>query len=146
MKDYLEDPLIEFLDCSIAELHSPDPKCSLGTAPIEEVIATMQEHRFGSLLIVDENLSLLGIVTERDILMKACGSSADYSRPVSEIMTRNPTTIKANESVAVALEEMIDGKFRHLPIVNMDGTPIGILSIRDIMYFLCEQLRNEDAA
>ncbi len=146
MRDYLEDPLIEFLDCSVAELHSPDPKCSLPDASIGEVINLMQENRIGSILIVSDKLELLGIITERDILMKASGSKTDYSRPVSTIMTKNPITIKANESVAVALEEMMDGRFRHLPITNMDGTPEGILSIRDIMFFLCEQLRKEEAA
>ena len=146
MRDYLEDPLIEFLDCSVAELHSPDPKCILATSTIEESISLMQENRIGSLLVVDEKLALLGIITERDILMKAAGKDTNYSLPVSKIMSANPRTIKGNESVAVALEEMIDGRFRHLPIVNMDGTPVGVLSIRDIMYFLCEQLRSEEVA
>jgi len=146
MRDYLQDPLIEFLDCSVAELHSPDPKCILSSATTQEAISLMKENHIGSLLVVDEKLALLGIITERDILMKASGKDTDFEASVSRIMSANPITIKANESVAVALEQMIDGRFRHLPIVNLDGTPIGVLSIRDIMYFLCEQLRSEEVA
>ena len=64
--------------------------------------------------------------------------------PNLPIMTKNPVTIAGNESVAVALQEMNHRAFHHLPVIDMAGKPIGIISISDIMNFLVEEIESEE--
>lgn len=75
---------------------------------------------------------LVGILCERDVLRRVIceGRRADDTR-VREVMTRNPRTISAGQSLAAAMAEMIDGGFRHLPVTR-DGRVVGMLSMRDI--------------
>ena len=97
----------------------------------------MCEHHVGCLLVVDDSGDLVGIFTERDVLNRF---SADLSRlpdPVGEFMTANPTTVSQDDSIAYALHAMELGGYRHLPVVDTDDRPIGIISVRDILRFLC---------
>jgi len=116
------------------------PKAPLTIGPLEAVstaIETMCEHHVGCLLVVDEPGDLVGIFTERDVLNRF---SADLSRlpdPVGEFMTANPTTVSQDDSIAYALHAMELGGYRHLPVVDDDDRPIGIISVRDILRFLC---------
>ena len=58
-------------------------------------------------------------------------------------MTENPQTIQANDSVVIALSMMTHGKFRNLPVVNMEGRAVGAISISDIMLFFTNHLKDD---
>ena len=60
--------------------------------------------------------------------------------PIAEIMTPSPVTLDARDSIAYALHAMDLGGYRHMPIVDEEGRPIGIISVRDILGFLMQQL------
>jgi CBS domain-containing protein len=91
--------------------------------------AAMTERRVGAVLVVSGE-RLTGILTERDVLRAV--AAGDVGGQVAEWMTRNPETIDADESTQQAGVVMIHGGFRHLPVLD-DGAPIGIVSIRDLM-------------
>lgn len=99
-------------------------------------IAQMAEHGIGCLL-VEEGANLVGIFTERDVLNKIAGDARALDQPVARFMTRNPATVTRKDSIAFALQTMDLGGYRHLPIVNSAGIAIGLLSVRDILRFLC---------
>ncbi|MAG95033.1 MAG: hypothetical protein CMJ48_15005 [Planctomycetaceae bacterium] len=103
---------------------------------IREVIAELVKHGIGCLL-VHENDTLVGIVSERDVLNSFSTDPAQMDRKVSEVMTADPTSVFISESIAYALHLMDIGGFRHLPIVDEEGRPVGIISVRDILRFLC---------
>lgn len=106
------------------------------TAKVSAVIASMQEHRIGALLIV-EGGKLAGIVTERDLMMKVLGSGTDPSKlAVSAIMTPNPTSLRREDQIAFLLNAMHVGGFRHVPIVDDEGRPTNVISIRDVLAFI----------
>lgn len=110
------------------ELVTVDP-----TATLTETARVMFAGRAGSALVLQDD-SLVGIFTERDIL-RALGdsSSADLARvsPVSKWMSRDPETIGPETVVAEALDRMLFGGFRHLPV--MDGEAVvGMVSMRDL--------------
>jgi len=93
----------------------------------------MAEKKIGALLLVDDN-RIAGIFTERDALNKvlADGLDADSTR-VSLVMVKDPQTIRADKPLAYALQFMADGGFRHVPVVDSDGTPLGMVSARDAL-------------
>ena len=100
---------------------------------IREAARLMYEKRIGSVLVVDEEGKLVGIVTERDIVF-ACaqGWNADMHE-VWEIMSENPVTVKPSDNVVAAMEKMRELGIRHLPVVDDQGKPVGMISFRDIM-------------
>jgi CBS domain-containing protein len=95
----------------------------------------MVRHGIGC-LVVERDGELVGIVTERDVLNKI-SEKLPLDQPVAEFMTVAPTTIESTESIAYALNTMDLGGYRHLPIIDDDGKAVGIISVRDILRFLC---------
>ena len=92
----------------------------------------MAEARCGSVLVVDDG-RMLGIFTERDLLVRVVAAGLDPDRtPLGEVMTADPGTIGADEPVEEAVRRMDEGGLRHLPVVEGDGSVLGVLSTRDI--------------
>jgi CBS domain-containing protein len=104
--------------------------------PLVEAAAEMTARGVGSALVLDGE-RLTGIVTERDVL-RAVGSGEVGGR-VGDWMTRHPETVDADESTQQAAVVMIHGGFRHLPVLE-GGRPCGIVSIRDLMRVVLEDV------
>ena len=104
--------------------------------PIEKAAQLMYENRIGSVLVVDEDGKLVGIVTERDMIYAIVGGKVGKKLPVWEIMTENPITTTPDELLVDAIEKMKDAKIRHLPVVDEKGKPVGMLSMRDVLDYL----------
>lgn len=115
------------------------PKSPVTTSPtrtVREAIAEMVERHIGCLL-VEEDGKLAGILTERDVLNRVTPDLAALERPISDFMTVAPESVTAADSIAFALHAMDLGGYRHMPVVDGHGRPTGIISIRDILRFLC---------
>lgn len=97
-----------------------------------EAVAAMSKAGVGSVLVVEDD-ALLGIFTERDVLRAFDRMHADPARvsPISKGMTRKPQTIDPDATVGEAMDRMLDGGFRHLPVTDGD-TLVGIVSMRDL--------------
>ena len=121
---------------SIKVLLPPTPISIQADATVREAIRVMVENRIGCLL-VEEGGQLTGVFTERDVLNKIALETANLDGPVSTFMTRSPETITARDSIAYALHAMDVGGYRHIPIVTDSQRPTGIISVRDILRFLC---------
>ena len=106
---------------------------------IREAAKTMHENAVGSVLVVDENGKLQGIFTERD-LVRVVATDKDLNRPVKEFMTKSVETLKPNDSLWKALEIMTNLGVRHIPIVDDDRKPLGVVSMRDLL----DRLRETD--
>jgi len=107
------------------ELITVDP-----LATVAEAATVMGEHHAGSALVMDGD-TLHGIFTERDIV-RALGEHFDAAgHPVSNWMTRDPVTITAEADVHDALDRMLTGGFRHLPVLDGDRV-VGLVSMRDL--------------
>jgi signal-transduction protein with cAMP-binding, CBS, and nucleotidyltransferase domain len=110
---------------------------------IGEAARVMRDHRTGCVLI-EEGGKLLGIFTERDILFKLVGTGYDPATvTVDGVMTRNPETLTPEDPIAFAMQQMSVGGFRHLPLVDTSGRPVGILSVKDIVDYLVEHFPRE---
>jgi len=122
---------------SIAVLCPKAPLTIGPSEPVSTAIETMCEHHVGCLLIVDEAGDLVGIFTERDVLNRFSADRSRLHNPVGEFMTADPVTVSQDDSIAYALHAMDLRGYRHLPVVDADDRPIGIISVRDILSFLC---------
>jgi CBS domain-containing protein len=110
--------------------------------PVAFAIYLMQTEGAECVLVMDGG-ELVGILTERDILLKAAGEKVDLNAiPVRQTMTPDPVVLRADDTLAVALHKMSVGDFRHIPLVLGDGQ-MRVVSARDVFrhvsVFISEQ-------
>ena len=101
----------------------------------------MIESETGAAMVLAPGDDLVGVITERD-LMRCVSEGVDPGTPVSERMTRHVLTAAPGTELAEAMALMVDGHFRHLPVVNSDGMVVGIVSMRDLMAYTSLRLRH----
>jgi CBS domain-containing protein len=108
------------------------------SSSIAAVIEAMQRHDRGTALVVTAG-KLVGIFTERDVLMKVAGHAIDLAHSqVSTFMTHNPVTLPADSAVAYALNRMVIEGFRHIPLVDDDNRPVAEVSMRNLIEYLTD--------
>lgn len=123
---------------TLSEVVSQPPLLVAKSATLGETVALMRRERRACVLVVDGS-RLVGIFTERDILMKVVGQVNDIEHaPISAHMTPDPMTLPADANVAYALSKMVLEGFRHIPIVDDDGNPTGVVSMRNVIEYLGE--------
>ena len=94
----------------------------------------------------DHGGELAGIFTERDVLYRVAGLIEDLdSLPVESLMTPEPTALKPSDPINRALHLMAIHGFRHVPLVDEDDRPVGIVSLRDIIRFMEEHFADSEA-
>jgi CBS domain-containing protein len=87
-----------------------------------------------------------GILSERDIVRALSERGPDALQDnVAAVMTRKVSTCQESETVAVLMEKMTAGKFRHLPVVEQ-GRLVGIVSIGDVVKLRVEEIEGETEA
>jgi CBS domain-containing protein len=113
-----------------------DPFAVEAGRPVAEAIDGIRRRRTSCALVLRAG-RLVGIFTERDHLDKIAGRSVDLDRPVDEFMTPDPATLAPDDPVAEALARIVDGGFRHVPVVE-DGSVVGLLSSLDLVRYVAE--------
>ncbi len=106
---------------------------------LKQVVEIMQREHIGCMLLVDGEEKLCGIFTERDLLNKVAGQRLDWSQErVSSYMTRDPETLRLDDRIAWALNLMSMGGYRHVPLTDESGRPVGVVSVKDIVEFIVD--------
>ncbi|MGZ6194440.1 MAG: CBS domain-containing protein [Candidatus Binataceae bacterium] len=107
-------------------------------ATLAETIARMREASRGCALVIDAE-RLVGIFTERDVLMRVVGRPIDLERTaIGNYMTRDPVTLPSDSSVAFVLNRMLIEGFRHVPLVDEQGRPTAVISMRMLIEYLSD--------
>ena len=106
------------------------------------VARLMRERHIGAVVVVDEDGCPEGILTDRDIAVRAFQSPDPGSVPVDKIMTRNPYSAGEDTLIFDLLREMARRKIRRVPILDSDGTIIGMVSMDDVILILTTELGN----
>ena len=102
----------------------------------------MRERRVGAVMVVEHG-ELLGIVTERDMVLGCSPRGATPSTTLlAEIMTASPETLRPGDSALDALTKMQAGRYRHLPVLDDEGI-CGMVSIRDLFEAVRHALEDE---
>lgn len=124
-RSLMEDP--------VGILRPRNPIALAPAATLREAIDLMLASDVGAILIVAADGRLLGILSERDLLVKVAGLVSDYAnRTVAEFMTPTPEVVQPQDCLAFALHKMDTGGYRHLPVVR-EGKPVGVVSVRDLL-------------
>lgn len=111
--------------------------------PVRDVITKMQNSRYGCVFVVDDADSLIGIFTDRDVMEHFVASSLPGDVVIEQIMTKNPITISADDTVEHAVELFHEKKVRHLPVADKRGAVKGLLSVRVLVDFIAEYMPAE---
>ncbi len=99
-----------------------------------EAASVMSQTNSSSVLVLDADHQLLGILTERDMITRVLVKALDpKATPVSAVMTRNPMCVRPDTTVSQAILLMIERGFRHVPVVAHDGRILGVFSSREAM-------------
>ena len=113
---------------------------------VAQIAQHLSTRRVGSMLVVDGNSSLAGIVSERDLVraMASHGAKA-MELEAQHIMTREVVTCDPDDSIDQVMETMTSGRFRHLPVVR-HGELLGLVSIGDVVKARLEETQHETEA
>ncbi len=104
-------------------------------------ITVMSKRNIGSVIIVDDDRRVAGIVTERDMLRRVLGEHLDQqTTTLGSIMTTEVRTAKADDEIVDWMRLMSNERFRHLPVVDADGRLINVLSQGDFVSYTWPQL------
>ena len=107
-------------------------------ATLREVIDSLQRYHIGCVLI-EKNNHISGLFTERDIVQNIVGNRHNLEEEhVVDFMTKSPDTLHGDDPIAFALNKMISGGYRHIPIVDSDKKPTGVITMQDIINHLGE--------
>jgi CBS domain-containing protein len=130
------------METPVAALRPPRPVTVPPTTTLAEVMRLMLERDLGAILVAGGDGKLLGIFSERDLLIKVAGLHEAYAElAVSQFMTSKPETISAEDTLAFAIHKMDIGGYRHLPLVK-DGRPTGVISVRDMVRYITRLCRD----
>jgi len=121
----------------IRNLSTREAVAVLPDLTLGEVLLRMQEKKTGCAVVL-EGKKVVGIFTERDALIRGLLAKPDLQSPISEFMTRKPKLLDREDTLAVAIRLMHEGKYRHLPVVNGRKEFLGLISVRDIVFYLSE--------
>ncbi len=108
---------------------------------VAEALSILKAKKLGCLGVVDSKGAIKGIFSERDFILKVAD---DYQKRAQDsialYMTKNPVTQAPDTTIAFALNLMSQGGFRNLPIVDADGVPLFIISVKDVIDFMVESM------
>ena len=128
-----DDLLTENLD----RLKIKKPICVSPNDNVEDVIKGMGERNHGCVLVKDGE-QLVGIFTERDVVRRVVGRVDPKKTIVAQVMTPDPEAVMFHDTLAHALNKMTVGGFRHVPLVDNQHRPVGVVSVKDIVHIIVE--------
>ena len=105
---------------------------------VADAIRRMHQGNTDCLLVCEDD-RLVGIFTDRDAVVKATDKRLQLFR-VDDFMTPDPVVLRREDTIAVAIHKMAVGEFRHIPIVDDDGSPIGVVSAADVFRHIAAAL------
>lgn len=100
---------------------------------VATVAAHMKAHAQAAILVVSPSGELAGICTERDLCYKVLAGGLDASTLISTVMTAEPQAVSPETRFGNVLHLMYEGGFRHMPVVDEMGHPVGLVSSRDAL-------------
>jgi CBS domain-containing protein len=119
------------------------PTCVHVGETVAAAIELMRRNGIGSVLIV-EGQRLVGILTERDVLCKVTAAHQDpKAKRVEEVMTRDPACLSLDDPIVFALNRMGVGGFRHVPLVDENHHPVGLISVRHLVRYMVDFFAHE---
>lgn len=113
------------------EIMSKNVRTASSEMTLRAVAELMREGDMGAVPVVSGG-KLIGIVTDRDIVVRVVAEGKDTSTPVAEAMTKELFTVKPDDFVFEAIRLMGDKQVRRIPVINENGDLAGIIAMADV--------------
>lgn len=122
---------------SVSRLN-PTPPLQVGLKnTVADAIQLMQQKRVGCVLVCDA-ARVVGIFTDRDLMGRVLAAGKPLTAPMTECMTPNPVVVHPKDPISAAIRRMEEGGYRHMPVVDEAGRPLGVLSAKRIVHYVVE--------
>lgn len=131
----------QILSAKGTDVHSISPTASVG-----DLAAELLARRVGALIVKDSSGALVGIVSERDVVRGLARDASLVATPVESIMTKDVVSVEPDFEVADLTRLMTDKRIRHVPVIDNQGTLVGLVSIGDVVKVRMDELETERAA
>lgn len=115
-------------------------------ATVGELARQLHERRVGALIVKDVSESIVGIVSERDVIRELALDSDVVGSTVEFIMTKDVVGVGPDFEVADLARLMTEKRIRHVPVIDEQGTLVGLVSIGDVVKVRMDELETERAA
>ena len=114
----------------------PKPLTADANTSVAEAVGLMSEKNFGSIVVVDPDNKVVGIATERDVMIKVVNGGKDpASTKIGDIMTKDPRLARETDDVVDWLRIMSNERFRRLPVVDTDGRITALFTQGDFVSY-----------
>ncbi|MFC0444288.1 DUF294 nucleotidyltransferase-like domain-containing protein [Pseudidiomarina halophila] len=123
---------VDALQRPVGEVVQREAVCLTSTATIQEAAQAMRKEKVSSIMVVDDG-RLVGILTDRDLRNRVVAQGLSYDIHINAVMTQAPATIGMTQTLLDALALMTQENIHHIPVVDEDGKPIGMLTNTDLM-------------
>lgn len=122
-------------DLFVASLMSTDVKTVTADTLVEDAAELMLDNVIGSVVVVDENDELVGILTRTDFVAIVAGQEPKDQTPVSEYMTKDVLTASGGDPIREVADRMVEAGVHHMPVVD-HGEVIGMITTSDFTAYL----------
>lgn len=141
---HLTEPATEvergLLSDRVADLSPKTPIVVAPDMPVADVLKLLIAKHIGCVFVVDHG-EIVGVFSERDALLRIGANASEHADvPISQFMTPNPRSLDARVKIAFAVRMMDLGGYRHIPVVDDEGRPTGVISVRDILDYLAGKM------
>lgn len=135
-------PSSEMRLCDRPEFRTkPKPLTRPREASVADAVAAMSELNFGSVIVVDSERRVEGVVTERDVMKRLVNRGrCPVETRLADIMTSNPRIARESDNVLDWLRIMSNERFRRLPIVDAEGRIVAVMSQGDLVSYTWPEL------
>ena len=135
----LQEP-IHHLDPPLADRVHVELSLAEAITQMQEV--TSEHQRGMGALLVTQKGKLIGIITERDLVRRVISQKRDIKcLTAGQVMTAQPETLTAEDPIAFALNLMHLGHYRHIPLVDEENKPVGIITSKDIIKYISQFIK-----
>ena len=107
--------------------------------PIYEAMVLMRKEDITGMPVVEDDMTLVGVITEKDVLRLFYADEDEKNKTVGFFMTRPAVSYKENESLRSVCDFMMINYFRRVPVISKKGKVVGILSRPDVIEYILEQ-------
>jgi CBS domain-containing protein len=123
-------------DIFVGQLMSDDLYTATKDTLVEDAAGTLLSEGIGSLVVVDDDDHLEGILTTTDFVDIVARSKPKAETTVERYMTADVRTARVGDSIQDVADAMVEHGFHHMPVVDDDGTAIGIVSTTDLTAYI----------
>ena len=109
--------------------------------PIYEAMEIMRKEDITGMPVIEDDMTLVGVITEKDIIRLFYANEEEKNETVGFFMTRPAVSYRENENLQSVCDFMMINYFRRVPVVSKQGKLVGIISRPDIIDYILEQRR-----